>query len=98
MKTLQKKVQVLYRFRCAECGSKFEMTEEEKFENDWQFTDYDRTHKKRVPVCGVDHSKDYTHNYLEHFDCPVCKCVSWVRRNDMHKYIVMDDGTEIMRY
>lgn len=98
MKTLQKKVQVLYRFRCAECKSKFEMTEEEKIENDWQFTDYERTHKKREHVCGVDHSKDYTHNYLGYFDCPVCKCVSWVRRNDMHEYIVMDDGTEIMRY
>ena len=37
MKTLQKRVQVLYRFRCERCRSKFEMTEEEK--TDWKFTD-----------------------------------------------------------
>ena len=45
MKTLQKRVQVLYRFRCERCRSKFEMTEEEKLENDWKF-DYRKDKEK----------------------------------------------------
>lgn len=99
MKTLQKKVQTLYRFRCAQCGSKFEMTEEEKIENDWKFTNCYYSGEKHGYVCGpVNRDKDYRSNHSGYFDCPVCKCVSWVRRNDMHEYIVMDDGTEIMRY
>lgn len=32
------------------------------------------------------------------FECPVCNCVRGVRRNDMHKFSVMDDGTEIQDY
>lgn len=69
MKTLQKRTQVLYRFRCARCSSQFEMTEEEMKTND--------------PV--------------QHFDCPVCG-LGHVRRNDVHKYSVMNDGTEIQNY
>ena len=88
MKTLQKRVQVLYRFRCERCRSKFEMTEEEKLENDWKFD-------------GGDKSNPYhtsPSNPLDHFDCPVCGCVRYVRKNDMHRFSVMDDGTEVMDY
>ena len=88
MKTLQKRVQVLYRFRCDRCRSKFEMTEEEKLENDWKFD-------------GGDKSNPYhtsPSNPLDHFDCPVCGCVRYVRKNDMHRFSVMDDGTEVMDY
>ena len=88
MKTLQKRVQVLYRFRCERCRSKFEMTEEEKIENDWKFTD--EKFKKLNPK--------FPSNRLNYFDCPVCERVSFVSRNDMHKYSVMDDETEIQEY
>lgn len=99
MKTLQKKVQVLYRFRCERCRSQFEMTEEEKIENDWKFTNYHYSNEKHEYVCGpVNRDKDHRSNYMKYFDCPVCKCVSFVRRNEMHKYTVMDDGTEIKHY
>ena len=88
MKTLQKRVQVLYRFRCERCRSKFEMTEEEKLENDWKFD-------------GGDKSNPYhtlPSNPLDHFDCPVCGCVRYVMKNDMHRISVMDDGTKVMDY
>lgn len=99
MKTLQKRVQVLYRFRCERCRSQFEMTEEEKIENDWKFTKYHYSYEEGDYVCGpVDRNNDYRHNPLNYFDCPICKCVRNVYRKDMHKYSVMDDGTEIMDY
>ena len=99
MKTLQERVQIVYRFRCARCRSQFEMTEEEKIENDWKFTNYKFSREKNAWVCEpVDRDKDLRHNLLDHFDCPICKCVSYVHRNDMHKYSVMDDGTEIQDY
>ena len=88
MKTLQKRVQVLYRFRCERCRSKFEMTEEEKTENDWKFTD--EKFKKNNPK--------FPSNPLDHFDCPVCGCVRYVMKHDMHRFSVMDDGTEIKEY
>lgn len=88
MKTLQKRVQVLYRFRCERCRSKFEMTEEEKTENDWKFTD--EKFKKNNPT--------FPSNPLDHFDCPVCGCVRYVMKRDMHRFSVMDDGTEIKEY
>lgn len=34
MKTLERKISEIYRFRCDRCQSKFEMTGEEKHEND----------------------------------------------------------------
>ena len=91
MKTLQRRVQVLYRFRCERCRSKFEMTEEEKLENDWKFDDRKDKEKlraeARIPM-----------NHLDHFDCPVCGCKRYVSRGDMHRFAVMNDGTEIMEY
>lgn len=89
MKTLQKRVQILYRFRCERCRSKFEMTEEEKTENDWEFNEC--KHSKRE-------NGDRPHNPMDYFNCPVCKCRRYVMRKDMHRYSVMDDGTEIMDY
>ena len=88
MKTLQKRVQVLYRFRCERCRSKFEMTEEEKLENDWKFDGGDKSNPHHT----------LPSNPLDHFDCPVCGCVRYVRQNDMHRISVMGDGTEIMDY
>ena len=88
MKTLQKRVQVLYRFRCERCRSKFEMTEEEKLENDWKFDEGDKSNPYHTSPS----------NPLDHFDCPVCKCVRYVMKNDMHRFSVMDDGTEVMDY
>lgn len=99
MKTLQERVRILYRFRCHTCRSKFEMTEEEKIENDWKFTNYIFSREENKWVCGpVNRDKDYRSNSLNYFDCPVCRCVRHVKRGDMHKYTVMDDGTEVMDY
>lgn len=91
MKTLQKRVQVLYRFRCERCRSKFEMTEEEKLENDWKFDG--RIDKEKFRTEGR-----FPINALDTFDCPVCGCERRVSRGDMHKIDVMDDGTEIIEY
>ena len=91
MKTLQKRVQVLYRFRCERCRSKFEMTEEEKLENDWKFDD--RIDKEKLRTEGR-----FPINPSDIFDCPVCGCERRVSRGDMHRIDVMDDGTEIMEY
>ena len=91
MKTLQKRVQVLYRFRCERCRSKFEMTEEEKLENDWKFDG--RIDKEKLRTEG-----HFPINPLDTFDCPVCGCERRVSRGDMHRIDVMDDGTEIMEY
>ena len=91
MKTLQKRVQVLYRFRCERCRSKFEMTEEEKLENDWKFDD-----RKNKEILRAEGCKPM--NTLDNFDCPVCGCKRYVMRKDMHRFAVMDDGTEIMEY
>jgi hypothetical protein len=100
MKTLQKRAQVLYRFRCERCRSLFEMTEEEKTENDWKFTNYHYSYKEGKYICGPVNrdKKKISSNPLDYFECPVCKCVRHVQRGDMHKYSVMDDGTEIKEY
>ena len=37
-------------------------------------------------------------NHLNRFDCPVCGCERYVSKGGMHKFAVMDDGTEIMEY
>ena len=91
MKTLQKRVQVLYRFRCERCRSKFEMSEAEKMENDWEFDD--RNDKERRRAEGYA-----PHNPLDNFNCPVCGCRRHVMRGEMHRFAVMDDGTEIRVY
>lgn len=100
MKTLQKRVQILYRFRCERCRSKFEMTEEEKLENDWKFTGYKYSNKEGKYIFKeVDReSARYPHNPLDNFECPVCNCVRHVSVGDMHRYSVMDDGTEVKDY
>ena len=95
MKTLQKRVQVLYRFRCERCRSQFVMTEEEKRENDIKFTDDWAKRLRQQEKYGWE---PRPHNPLDYFDCPVCGVVRYVRRNEMHRYSVMDDGTEIMEY
>ena len=88
MKTLQKRVQVLYRFRCERCRSKFEMTEEEKLENDWKYDTGDKSNPYHTEPTNIN----------DNFYCPVCGCVRYVMRNEMHKFSVMDDGTEVMDY
>lgn len=91
MKTLQKRVQTLYRFRCERCSSLFEMTAEEKLENDWKFDDREDKEKRRAEGGSPN-------NTLNHFDCPVCGCERYVMRRDMHMYSVMDNGIEIMEF
>lgn len=99
MKTLQERVKIVYRFRCDTCRSKFEMTEEEKIENDWKFTNYIFSKEENKWICGpVNRDKDFISNPLRYFDCPVCKRVRNVKHGEMHKYSVMNDGTEIMNY
>lgn len=95
MKTLQREVQVLYRFRCERCRSQFEMTAEEKRENDIKFTENWDDKLRQQEEYGWT---PMPHNLNDKFDCPVCNCVRYVRRGDMHRYHVMDDGTEIMDY
>ena len=95
MKKLQKSVPVLYRFRCERCRSKFEMTEEEKRENDIKFTDDWDKQLKNQEEYGWEPT---TNNPHDKFDCPVCGVARIVMRNDMHRYSVMDDGTELMDY
>ncbi len=95
MKTLQKKVQTLYRFRCSTCGSLFEMTEKEKWENDIKFTDDWEKQLENQKKYGME---PRPFNKMDYFDCPVCDCRRFVQHGEMHKYLVMDDGTEIRRY
>lgn len=91
MKTLQTRVQVLYRFRCSRCKSQFEMTAEEKLENDWKFDD--RKNKDDLRAKGLP-----PYNPVDYFNCPVCNGKRMVMRRDMHKISVMDDGTEVVHY
>lgn len=100
MKTLQKRVRVVYRFRCEKCSSEFEMTENEKNENDWRFTNYHYSYKEGKYVCGPVNREEqkFPSNPNDYFECPVCDCVRSVRRKAMHMYSIMDDGTEIKEY
>lgn len=86
MKTLQKQVDILWRFRCERCRSQFEMTDAEKVENDKKFSEVDET------------SLIYPHNPMHYFDCPVCNTRRYVRNYEMHKFMLMDDGTEFKEY
>lgn len=86
MKTLQKQVAIVWRFRCDRCRSQFEMTDAEKEINDRKHSEVPET------------SSIYPHNPMNHFDCPVCNTRRYVRKNEMHKFMVMDDGSEIQEY
>lgn len=83
MKILQKRVEIVYHFRCAECRSKFEMTEEEKVENEFKFSNY-------------GYNRTHLGNKYLYFNCPICKCVRQIYDNDIHKISIMDDLTEIL--
>ena len=86
MKTLQKQVDIIWRFRCERCKSKFEMTNAEKEENDKKFSEVKET------------SSIYPFNPMNYFECPVCNTRRYVMRNDMHRFMLMDDGTELQDY
>lgn len=88
MKTLQQKATIVYRFRCVKCRSLFEMTEEEKLDNDWQFDDYPNKDNRKAKGYHPRNSYGY-------FNCPVCNDVSFSKKVDMQKVAIMDDGTEI---
>lgn len=95
MKTLQKNIKTLYRFRCECCGSKFEMTENEKRENDIKHTKDWAKQLENEKKFGM---MPTPFNQFDHFYCPICNEERAVRHGEMHKYLVMDDGTEIQRY
>ena len=80
MKILQKHKSVLYRFRCDRCSSQFEMTEEEREENNWEYG----KHKK-----GGDWS--YPHNPLNKFFCPICNKVEYMNNKTIHRYVILED-------
>lgn len=86
MKTLQKQVDIIWRFRCERCRSKFEMTNEEKLENDRKYDE------------SVHPDYNFPMNHMEYFDCPVCNTRRYVRRGEMHKFMLMDDGSEFQEY
>lgn len=86
MKTLQKQVDIIWRFRCDRCRSKFEMTNEEKLENDRKYDDSSHP------------DPNHPFNLLDYFDCPVCGRKESVRTGEMHKFIKMDDGSELQEY
>lgn len=88
MKTLQQKAKIVYRFRCMRCRSLFEMTEEEKVDNDWLF---DR-HPNKDDLRAKGH---HPLNIYDYFNCPVCNDVSFPKKIDIRKVAIMDDGTEI---
>lgn len=83
MKILQKKDKVIFRFRCNRCCSLFEMTDDERYEND-----------KKHNESSISES----HNPLNKFDCPVCKTTRFMKHETIHKYFIMNDGSEIMDY
>jgi hypothetical protein len=83
MKILEKKVKVLYRFRCDKCRSKFEVTEKEKNENDWKYGDWHDRGKHSRP-----------RNPLDKFFCPVCSNGQYA--TDLRKIYVMDNGNEVI--
>lgn len=78
-------------------GDKYELifnykdANSETLENDWKFDD--RKDKEQLRAEGR-----FPMNHLNHFDCPVCGRERYVSRGDMHRFAVMDDGTEIMEY
>lgn len=87
MKILQKRVNVVYRFRCRKCRSLYSMDESEKLENDWT---YGNVHDRK--------EYSFPSNPLNRFYCPVCEAIEIMESSDMHKYAVMDNGSEIKVY
>ena len=87
MKTLESMKKEIYRFRCARCRSMFEMTKEERVENDWEYGEH-----------AKDGKFDYPHNPRDHFYCPVCNQVRSMERKSIHRYFVMDNGNEVQDY
>ncbi len=73
MKTLEKEMQILYRFRCERCRSLFEIL----------------PHVLGMPEIV---------NPMDNFDCPVCNTKRYVRRGDMHRFHIMDNGHEVQDY
>ena len=93
MKVLQKYERKLYRFRCDRCRSLFEMTEEEKLDNDWEYNSSSVWKKEdREDPCARPH------NPTNKFYCPICEAVRHVYRDDIHEYHIMNDGIEIQKY
>ena len=87
MKTLEAMTNEIYRFRCSRCKSKFEMTKEEREENDWMHGEH--------PKGG---RWDYPHNPLDHFYCPICNKVQTMDSRSVHRYFVMSNGNEVQDY
>ena len=85
MKTLETMKEEMYSFRCNRCRSKFEMTKDERKENDW----VNGEHKKGG-------TNDYPHNPTNRFYCPVCK--KQQNMHDIHRYFVMDNGNVVYDY
>ena len=93
MKTLQKTIGEIYRFRCHRCESKFEMSGEEKVENDWE-----QLKKRDAKAYDRDKKNGWEPITSHDFYCPVCERESYSRRKDWHCYAVFDDGTEYLKY
>lgn len=87
MKTLEAMRQEIFRFRCSRCMSKFEFTKEERYENDWEYGEHKKGGRWEFP-----------HNPVNWFYCPVCNKKETMKRNSIHKYFIMDNGTEVMDY
>ncbi len=64
------------------------MTQEEKTENDWKY------HEGSVPR----ENATFPVNPMDNFDCPVCNAKRYVRRGDMHRFHMMDNGHEVQDY
>ena len=90
MKTLEGRTKRIYRFRCDRCNSKFEITEEEKMDIDWEFSDDEQ--KK----WSLEDPKYRPSNYPWKFNCPICKRVRTV--HDVSAIDVMDNGKEVIVY
>ena len=79
MKILQKHKSVLYRFRCKKCSSQFEITDEERRENDWEYGEYQKG------------ERNYPHNPTNKFWCPICNAVEFMESRTIHKYVILED-------
>jgi len=87
MKTLEAMKKEIYRFRCGRCRSQFEVDKDERIAIDWKYGEHEPGGRY-----------DYPHNPLDHFYCPVCECVRTMDKRTIHRFFVMDNGTEVMDY
>lgn len=85
MKILQKRVNVVYRFRCINCLTQFEMSEDEKKENDWKYGEEDAP------------SSNVSFNPFNKFFCPVCNSVQMMVTKSICKVNIMDNGEEYIQ-